>query len=157
MGLQTQQVSVNMYPLGIRLNNPGNIIHSDNRWNGETRLQKDKKFVRFITPQAGIRAMMKILLTYQNEYHFATIGQIITRYAPPEENNTQSYIDDVVIRIGIPDNKFIDLSNVETLMILSESMVIHEQGRPPNSLPMFWYEEKVYHDAAIDALNSEEE
>lgn len=156
MGFNSPQMSLNRFPTGVLLNNPGNLKHSHDRWFGQTRLQKDEKFVRFLTPQAGIRAMMKVLLTYQNEHRFCTIAQIITRYAPPGENNTQAYIDDIVIKTGIPENFCLDLSKVENLMTISEYMVVHEQGYAPNSMPQFWYEEKIYHDAAMQALYDEE-
>lgn len=156
MGTQPQTMSTNMFPQGILLNNAGNIKHSEDNWNGQSRLQNNKVFVRFLTPQAGVRALMKILLTYQNGHHLSNIEQIITRFAPPGENNTQAYIDDVVVRMGVPPQFNLDLSNIENLIVLSQCIVIHENGRPPSySMPSFWYEEKIYHDAAIEALSEE--
>ncbi len=157
MSTQSYQVSVNSFPRGILLNNPGNIRHSHDKWKGETRLQRDKDFVRFSTPQAGIRAMMKIFLTYENVHHLNSISRIISRWAPPEENNTQAYIDDISIRIGIPQNFFVDLSKPEMLMMLAEAVVMHENGHSHYGLPTYWYEEKIYHDAAIEALQEETE
>lgn len=146
-----------MFPLGVRLNNPGNVKSTNETWFGQTRLQDNKEYVRFVTPQAGIRAIMKILQTYQNEHDLLTIRQIITRWAPPSENNTQAYVDDVSIRMSIPDNYFIDLSKIEMLMTLAECIVVHEQGHAPINMPTFWYEEKIYHDAAVEVLNEREE
>lgn len=141
-----------MFPLPIRLNNPGSLIHTKDHWNGTARLQNDKKFVRFLTPHDGIRAMMKTLLTYEDLYHITTIRLIITRYAPPEENKTEYYISDVSNRMGVQCNLFINLDNIDTLIDLSKAIIIHENGIPPDNMPEYWYDEVIYHDAAVDAL-----
>lgn len=146
-------IGANMFPLPIRLNNPGSLIKTHDNWNGAARLQNDKKFVRFLTPHDGIRAMMKTLLTYENLYHTTTIRLIITRYAPPEENKTEAYISDVSNRMGVQSNLFINLDNIDTLIDLAKAIIIHENGLPPDNMPEFWYEEVVYHDAAVSALD----
>ena len=157
MGTQLQPYEVTLFPKGILLNNAGNLKHSHDKWEGEARLQRDKVYVRFLTPQAGIRAMMKTLLTYEDLYHITTIRLIIERYAPPKENNTEAYIADICSKLGVPDNMFLNITKPEILMTLAEAMVLHEQGHAPPHMPIYWYEEKIYHDAAIDALNSVEE
>lgn len=141
-----------MFPSGILLNNPGNLVHTNDRWNGTARLQTDKKFVRFLSPFAGLRAMMKTLLTYEDLYRITTVRLIIERYAPTTENFTESYISDVANRMHISPNAFIDLANIDTLIDLSKAIVIHENGYPPEHMPEFWYEEATYHEAAVDAL-----
>lgn len=155
MGTQLQPYEVTLFPKGILLNNAGNIKHTHDKWEGEARLQRDKVYVRFLTPQAGIRAMMKTLLTYEDLYRITTIRLIIERYAPPNENNTEAYIHAVSRSLGVPDNLYLNLNAPEILMAMSEAMVLHEQGHAPPHMPMFWYEEKVYHDAAIEALGME--
>ncbi len=142
-----------MFPEGVRLNNPGNIRHSHDKWHGESRLQDNKKFVRFLTPQSGIRAMMKILLTYEDVYRITTISSIIMRWAPPAENNTQAYIDDVSVRMGIPSHMMLNMHDPDTLISLSQAIVTHENGHSHGSMPIYWYEEVVYHEAAMQALN----
>lgn len=141
-----------MFPKGILLNNPGNIRHSHDFWNGQTKLQDNKEYVRFSTPQAGIRAMMKIITTYKELHHICTIKSIIERYAPPNENNTYAYVSDISQRLGVPDNFCIDISKPEILMALTEAMVIHEQGHSPPNMPIFWYDETVYYNAAEEVL-----
>ena len=50
----------------------------------------------------GWRAAFVILCrTYYNKYKLRTIRAIITRWAPPKENNTEAYIRRVTDRIGI--------------------------------------------------------
>jgi hypothetical protein len=149
--------SYKMFPEGVRLNNPGNIRHSHDKWHGEARLQDNKKFVRFLTPQAGIRAMMKILITYEDVYRITTISSIIMRWAPPAENNTQAYIDDVSIRMGFPPNMMLNIHDPDTLISLSQAIVMHENGHSHGNMPIYWYEEVVYHEAAMSALAEEAE
>lgn len=43
----------------------------------------------------GVRAICKCLQTYQTKYHLQTIEQLIERWAPPSENNTKAYINNV--------------------------------------------------------------
>ena len=51
-------------------------------------------FVRFETIAWGLRAAFCILRTYRNKYKAVCIEDIITRWAPPTENDTRRYICD---------------------------------------------------------------
>jgi len=85
-----------MLPRGIRLNNPGNIRkYPDDRWIGEVVPGSDAEFAEFSTMGYGIRAMSIVLTNYVTIYGCRTIAEIINRYSPPVENDTQAYIDDV--------------------------------------------------------------
>lgn len=138
-----------MFPRGIRLSNPGNIRKGDIKWLGMSVLQDDPSFIRFLAPKYGIRALMKILTNYDIDYGINTVSRIVTRWAPPGENNTDAYIRDVANRSGYPPNVILDMASVDTLIRLSQAIVMHENGSPPNTLPDYWYEEVVYHDAAM--------
>lgn len=141
-----------MFPRGIRLNNPGNIEVTTDVWKGQAPYQNDKRFVRFLTPYDGLRALMKVLITYDDVYGLSTISRVITRWAPPGENDTEGYIYDVSMRSGFGPNRIIDFKDPQTLIRVAQAIVIHEQGHPPTHMPMYWYEEVIYHKAAIDAL-----
>ena len=52
-------------------------------------------FVRFLSIPYGLRAAFCILRTYRNKYKAVCIEDIITRWAPPTENDTHRYILDV--------------------------------------------------------------
>jgi hypothetical protein len=145
-----------MFPVGIRLSNPGNLRHTDDKWVGMTRLQDDKKFVRFSAPKYGIRAMMKTMLSYDDVYGLNTVTRIVTRWAPPNENNTAAYIRSVSDKSGFSPNVILDVSNPKTLMALAEAITIHENGYPPDDMPPHWYEEATFHAAAMLALYGEE-
>ena len=91
--------------LGERNNNPLNIRHSKDRWQGIATTQTDKEFVQFQTMAYGYRAAWKTLQTYykrlrERKKHY-TVENIIRRWAPPQENDTNSYIRTVLALSGI--------------------------------------------------------
>ena len=92
-------------PRGIRNNNPLNIRLNSDKWQGLKTLQEDREFCQFETMAYGWRAAFVILCkTYYGKYKLKTIRALITRWAPPKENNTEAYIRRVTDRIGIgPD------------------------------------------------------
>jgi hypothetical protein len=79
---------------GLRNNNPGNIRLGKIPFKGEIA-GGDKAFRKFENIIYGYRAMMVILHRYYFVYHLRTITQIIRRWAPENENNTQAYINKV--------------------------------------------------------------
>ena len=85
---------------GQRNNNPLNIRHSADRWQGACKEQKDKSFVQFETMAYGYRAAWRILETYWKRMHAQGVAfnvrNIIGRWAPPTENDTQAYIRTVL-------------------------------------------------------------
>ena len=83
-------------PRGIRNNNPGNIRHGA-KWQGlkENSRDLDPAFCVFKNPIYGIRALAKGLLNYKKLYGLNTVRSIISRYAPPNENQTLAYIQSV--------------------------------------------------------------
>ncbi|HEK2062937.1 TPA: hypothetical protein SMS29_000228 [Proteus mirabilis] len=112
---------------GVRNNNPGNIRLSSNKWVGQTG--DDGAFAKFATPEHGIRALGKNLLSYARQ-GFVTPEQIINRWAPPEDNNdTQAYIEYVSDYLGVAPNQPLDLTNLDTLTHLSTAIMYKENGR----------------------------
>lgn len=110
---------------GIRNNNIGNIRVSKDQWEGATG--DDGSFVTFDTPDSGVRALAKNLMSYGRQ-GYDSIEKIINRWAPPNENDTQAYIDSVVSATGIPATQSIDLTNPDVLASLSEAIGYHETG-----------------------------
>ncbi|USL94542.1 peptidoglycan lytic exotransglycosylase [Escherichia phage TM1] len=110
---------------GIRNNNIGNIRVSKDQWEGATG--DDGAFVTFDTPDSGVRALAKNLMSYGRQ-GYDSIEKIINRWAPPNENDTQSYINSVVAATGIPATQSIDLTNPDVLASLSEAIGYHETG-----------------------------
>jgi len=130
-------------PRGIRNNNPGNIDQNGkNDWNGRDPWEgsvkgDDSRFVTFATTEMGIRALGKLLRTYQNIHGLNTIEGIITRWAPPKENDTPAYIALVSRLTGIGPKQKINVNEMDTLYLLSRAIMIKENGQrnlPPNSV-----------------------
>ena len=53
----------------------------------------------------GIRAAFCLLRTYATKYRLNCVKDIITRWAPPSENDTQSYIRHVCLLTGFGGNQ----------------------------------------------------
>ena len=118
-------------PRGLRNNNPLNIRRSGDKWQGLRVLQEDKSFFQFQTMAYGWRAAFRLLChTYYGKYKLRTIRDIITRWAPPKENNTEAYIRRVTDRIGIgPDKELGDPQTHPTQwMMIGIAMAIVENG-----------------------------
>lgn len=130
-------------PRGIRNYNPGNIRHvQGTRWQGMSANQNDTAFVQFTGPQWGIRALARTLITYQDKHGLRTIRQVIGRWAPPNENNTEAYIRQVATRVGVSPDGRIDVYDYSTMRALAEAIIRHENGAGP--LPEGnWYGEAL--------------
>lgn len=117
-------------PLGIRSNNPGNLRPGATRWQGE--LDPDPRgYCRFDTPENGIRAMAKNLLAYQERHSLRTVDRIISRWAPGNENDTESYIIAVCSSTGYRRDERLDLREYGTLERLVLAIIKHENGMQP--------------------------
>lgn len=116
-------------PRGIRNNNPLNIRHSPSRWQGMAVEQTDPSFVQFRNMAYGYRAACKLLQSYWQRFRKEgkpfTVRTIISRWAPPEDNNdTESYIRSVLLIGGLggqeilfpPDNP-LGYERLERLLI----------------------------------------
>ena len=97
-----------METLGIRNNTPLNSRKvSGQRWQGEVlplggdRRGSGSPFVRFESIEWGIRAAFVLLRTYSAKYHANCIRDIISRWAPPSENDTEKYIKNVCLWTGL--------------------------------------------------------
>ena len=114
---------------GIRNNNPLNIRHSPSRWQGMAVEQTDPSFVQFRSMAYGYRAACKLLQSYWQRFRKEgkpfTVRTIISRWAPPEDNNdTESYIRSVLLIGGLggqeilfpPDNP-LGYGRLERLLI----------------------------------------
>lgn len=126
-------------PRGIRNNNPGNIRRSGDPWQGLAKDQNDAEFFTFAAPKWGIRALARVLISYQDKHGLRTVRTIISRWAPPVENKTSNYIDHVARRLGVGADDPLDVHDYRVLRGLVEAIISHENGQQP------------YTDAQIDA------
>lgn len=118
-------------PRGMRNNNPGNIRISNNPWQGKipTSQNTDGAFEQFEAYVWGIRAMVKNLLTYFNNYNLRTIRQVVSTWAPANENDTNGYINFVASQTGFGPDQELDLQNLHTMRALVKAMTKMENGR----------------------------
>jgi hypothetical protein len=130
-------------PRGIRNNNPLNIIESGIKWQGMADKQSDTRFISFKRPEDGIRAASKILQTYQEKHGINTLRGVITRWAPPIENDTSAYIASVSIRADIDPDDPLNLTDYKTAYRLLRSMTWMENGKPPEPKE-FWYPDDIW-------------
>jgi hypothetical protein len=115
---------------GLRNNNPGNLVRTADNWVGKIphSQSKDGRFEQFKDIKYGVRAMLRDVV---NDIIKGkdTIRKLITEFAPPHENNTLSYINDVSKKVGIaPDDK-ITVIHSKLLMLLARAIITKENGK----------------------------
>ena len=134
-------------PRGIRNNNPLNIRLSSDKWQGQinpsgnanvndndnnSSLKGESDFCQFYTMEYGWRAAFVILCrTYYGKYKLRTIRDIVSRWAPAKENNTEAYIRHVSDYTGIGPDR--DLGDPQThptqWLLIGYAMAVVENGK----------------------------
>ena len=106
---------------GYLNNNPGNMDRGEPPWNGEIRqvslctndVQRNElthgRFCVFTDAEHGIRAMAKNLMAYRDRLGCKSVRDYINRWAPPNENNTEAYINNVARSLGVGPDDPVDL------------------------------------------------
>lgn len=121
-------------PRGLRNFNACNLRRSGIKWIGLRKTQTDPEFLQFESHFFGLRAGARVLLTYQSRYGLRTIKQIISRYAPPHENNTPMYMHTIARALHLPNagiDQVLDLTDLATLERFVRGIVLHENGQQP--------------------------
>lgn len=101
-------------PAPMRNNNPGALMPGG-------------KLAQFPDMQTGLASLDANLQTYGKQ-GVNTVAGVISKWAPPNENDTQAYIKDVSQRLGVDPNQKIDLSNPLVRQALSTGIALHENG-----------------------------
>lgn len=134
---------------GVRNNNPGNIDYNKaNQWQGQLGLEvgvPKPRFARFDSPENGLRALGKLLQTYQSKHGLKTVKQIISRWAPSTENDTEAYVRSVEKRTGTAPGAEVNMKDQKVLRGFTEAIVIHENGYNP-------YTDAIYAEGVRRAL-----
>ncbi|OCB78819.1 hypothetical protein [Flavobacterium crassostreae] len=117
---------------GIRNNNPGNLIFTNIAWQGKIPAQNNtdfqRKFEQFTTIQYGIRAMLRDVITDIKKGK-NTIRKLITEYAPPNENNTDLYVQTIAKKLVLnPDSQLKKIDAV-FLFNIARAIIEHENGK----------------------------
>ncbi|MDR2928386.1 MAG: hypothetical protein LBV41_09360 [Cytophagaceae bacterium] len=115
-----------MQPRGHRNNNPLNIRHSKDVFQGEVK-GIDRSFKTFSTMPYGYRAAFVTLGTYLSR-GWNTIEKIIAKWAPPTENNTEAYIANVERWSGVPRDKELTAADGADYIMIVAAMSFVENG-----------------------------
>ena len=110
----------------IGTNNPYNIRDYSQNWDGEAGATRG--FVDFENEALGVRAADKLLENYQALHGVSTVREVIARFAPPNENITEEYIEFVADKTGFTPDQPIDLSDSRTRDTLLGAMGTQESG-----------------------------
>jgi hypothetical protein len=114
---------------GLKNNNPLNIRHNADNFQGEIKPGTDKAFKQFQTPAYGYRAAFVTLGTYLSRGK-NTVEKIITAWAPAVENNTAGYIGHVEQWSGVLRNKVLTAESGEDYVKIVIAMSRVENGVP---------------------------
>ena len=108
--------------------NPLNIRYSHEIFQGE--LANTGNFKTFINRTYGVRAAMKIINHYCQYHHCNTVSEIISRWAPLCENNTDKYIQFVTGNRNVlsPDTVIDPILHKDTFLFLIQRMAIYESN-----------------------------
>gem|GEM_PF-1703170 len=139
---QSQMVKADAQPMfvpeqgkekrGIRNNNPGNIDRlKGERWVGEINNPNESRHATFITPEHGLRALGRNLMSYKSKHGLDTINGIIDRWAPPNENDTEGYKKFVEQKLGVDRNAKLDMKDPKVLTALAHAIVRRENSVDP--------------------------
>lgn len=117
-------------PLGLRNNNPTNLRLTSIPWLGKipNAQNTDGSFEQFNLFVYGLRAGIK---NFQSDIESGknTITDLINENSPPFENDTQGYIDLVVMDSGIPSNKILSSLDKDSLYKILKSVCQVENGQ----------------------------
>lgn len=117
-GLAIEEAGRQLKGAALHHKNPGNL----------REVGKTTGFQTFPTYAAGLAGMARQLRYAQNKHHLDTLRSLITRYAPPSENDTAGYIATASKRTGFaPDQKF-NLNDPHQLAKVQEAMISIESG-----------------------------
>jgi hypothetical protein len=120
---------------GFRNFNPGNLRPSGDQWGGMVGVDtkgSEAGYLVFDSPESGIRALAKNLMSYQRN-GIDTVEGIISRWAPQNENNTEAYIKFVSNRLGVPRNTTLNVQDANTMQALVRAIITKENGSDPYS------------------------
>lgn len=112
--------------IAVRQNNPLNIRTTNDAWQGLADPRSANGFFNFVSPEYGFRAARVIILNSYKKAGVTALAPIISRWAPPVENDTQNYIAFVVKKSGLKESTTITKDNIAKLLY---AMAIIESGK----------------------------
>ncbi len=115
---------------GLRNNNPLNIRRNSTKWKGLAEKQTDKEFFCFKEMRWGYRAAFITLRNYRLRHGISSLSGWISRWAPPIENDTDSYVAFVSKRTGIAPDSEPCINDRHTMCSIVAAMSQMENGTP---------------------------
>jgi hypothetical protein len=115
-------------PRSARNNNPGNLVNGDFARSQPGYAGDDGRFARFETPDQGQMATGALLDKYAQQ-GIDTPHGIISKFAPPNENDTRKYAMHVADTLGVSPHDRIDMSDPGIRAIVSHAIRHYEGGR----------------------------
>ncbi len=116
-------------PRNRRNANPGNIEDGPFAKAQPGYAGTDGRFALYDTPEQGAAANDALMANYGRQ-GFDTPAKIISKYAPPNENDTQAYINRVASALGVGPNEQIDLSDPRVRQVITSTIHQVEGGGP---------------------------
>lgn len=114
---------------GHRNNNPLNIRRTNDKWQGMSKNQIDKDFVVFDSLVYGFRAAFRIIHNgFKTSPKRDSLKSIITRWAPPNENDTKRYINFVSAFVGVPPSATLNYDDEHLMISVVRAMAYMETG-----------------------------
>lgn len=123
----------------FRNNNLGNLVYANQEGASleAANSKGEQRFAKFNTPEEGIRGLANQVSSYYEGTSKAagyeklqTVSSIISKWAPPNENNTNQYIKNVCDYLGVSPNEKIDASDPEVMTRLVRAIATKEGGNP---------------------------
>ncbi len=132
-------------PRGIRNNNPGNLNFA-NQPGATKEAGPGGRFAVFQTQGAGLYNLARQISLYHSR-GINTIQKVIEKFAPPNENNTKSYIQFVSKKTGIGKDDVFQL-NTDNVFAIMRAIIKLENGMDP-------YSDAQLNEAITQALSGE--
>lgn len=101
-------------PAPMRNNNPGALMPGG-------------KLAQYATPEEGIAALDQNLQRYASQ-GINTVSGIVSKWAPPTENNTQAYINNVSTMMGVKPDQPLNMSSPVVRHMIAAGIMKQENG-----------------------------
>jgi hypothetical protein len=133
--VRVPQTGAPRVPRGIRNNNPGNIEDGPFARSQPGYKGSDGRFAIYETPEAGTAAKTALLGSYGRK-GINTVEGVVNRWAPPSENDSNSYAQFVSQKLGVDPRAPLDMNDPRVLSELSSAIAQRENGvAAPSSMP----------------------
>lgn len=106
--------------------NPGNLNYAGQA-GASLEAGSNARFAKFNSEEEGIAALVRQLRLY-HQRGIDTIGEIVKKYAPPSENDTQAYVANMARWTGLSADEKLNFNDTETVRRMVEG-ISRKEGR----------------------------